>query len=333
MAAEGDLVIDTDHGDGSALMVLGWHNIEPTWHWPAPVGAGRAGFARQLRALRRVANVVPLEQALQDLVAGRRLPPRAVAITFDDGYRDNLDVAVPVLRSLGLPATIFLIPDLLDGTMDPWWERLAWAVRTADDRVLAFEGATYALTDARTRTATLERLEERLKTRTDAQRRSAVHDIVASLRPGGAPYRPGDLFLDREGARQLVRAGVTIGSHTTHHVILARETARAQEDDLREARIRLQDQLDVPVDALAYPNGLQDDYDATTVGAARNAGHTSAVTAWGLVNFSDTPPFEVRRRLVSPLDRAATVVLGMAYRARRDRRQHGRPPVPRSGAR
>lgn len=102
------------------LMVLGYHNIEPTWRFTDPAG-GIDNFTRQLSALRRVTNIVPLESALDAIAGGRPLPPRAVAITFDDGYRDNLTLGVPVLQRLKIPATIFLVPEFLSGRVHAWW--------------------------------------------------------------------------------------------------------------------------------------------------------------------------------------------------------------------
>ncbi len=300
---------------GGELVVLAWHNVEGTWQWPAAPGAGAAGFRRQMLALRAMTNVVPLDPALKALSAGLRLPPRAVAITFDDGYRDNLDVAVPILRELGLPATVFLIPDLLDGALDPWWERLAWAVMTAADPSLRFEGSILPLTDGPARRATLDQLQDLLKYRTDAARRMAVAEIVASLSSPGPPHDPRDMFLDWSGARALVRAGIGIGSHTTGHAILARETADDQMKDLLGSRQRLQEELDLPIDTLAYPNGQRGDYSAATIAAARAAGYSHSVTAWGLVSGPDTDVHEIRRRLLAPVDPAAMVLAGIGYRA------------------
>ncbi len=69
------------------LAILTWHNVEATWWYPSRPGAGVRGLARQLRSLRRFANVVPLEPALEALASGRPLPPRAVALSWDDGGR------------------------------------------------------------------------------------------------------------------------------------------------------------------------------------------------------------------------------------------------------
>src|SRR4051812_23337545 len=103
----------------SQLLVLCYHNVDPTWSFPARRRAGRLGLERQLRLLKRLATVVPLETAVGALAEGRSLPPRAVALTFDDGYRDNLTVAVPMLQQLELPATFFLVPGLLDNVKPP----------------------------------------------------------------------------------------------------------------------------------------------------------------------------------------------------------------------
>ncbi len=157
---------------GSRLLVLGWHNVEPTWFFPAPPGAGRRGLAGQPAVLRRFANVVPLETALQALTEGRPLPPRAVALSFDDGYRDSLQAAAPLLERLGLPATFFLVPGLLARTTPPWWELLGWACQRAGRSQVDFEGRTIDLGDP--------------------ARRAAAAATVAELPSGGTgpPRRP-----------------------------------------------------------------------------------------------------------------------------------------------
>ena len=82
------------------LLVFGWHNLTSSWSSPLRPRAGLRRAERQFQLLRRVAHVVPLEPALNTVAAGGRLPPRAVALTFDDGYRDNLEVAAAQLRDL-----------------------------------------------------------------------------------------------------------------------------------------------------------------------------------------------------------------------------------------
>ena len=93
--------------------------------------------------LRRWANVVPLRPALDNLASGRPLPPRAAALTFDDGYLDNATLAGPVLAAAGLPATFFLVPGFLDGAEPVWWEELGWAFAHTSATTLAWDGRRY----------------------------------------------------------------------------------------------------------------------------------------------------------------------------------------------
>jgi len=282
--------------DGGRLLVLGYHNVAPTWRWPATCPRG---FARQMSVLARVANVVPLDGALADLAARRPLPPRAVAVTFDDGYRDNLTHAVPVLRRLGLPATVFLVPRFLSHQMDAWWERLSWALRCTRAPSVELDGARLPLGDADDRGRALHLIEASLKRDDLATRHERLDRLVHTLEPDGELH-PGDLFVDWDEARDLVRAGVAIGSHTMAHAILARETATAQQADLRESHELLERELAVRIGTLAYPNGQAGDYDEITVGAVRAAGYSHAVTTRGRVTDAHTPPYEIARWIVSP---------------------------------
>ncbi|WP_210440874.1 polysaccharide deacetylase family protein [Nocardioides xinjiangensis] len=283
----------------SRLLVLTWHNVHPTWCFPASPGAGAQGLARQLAFCRRAANVVPLERAAHALAAGRPLPRRAVALTFDDGYRDSLDVAVPMLRQLGLPATFFLVPGLLDGTTSSWWEVVAWVCRCARATSFEFEGAVLPLRTEAERRRASGTVAELLKKRSSAARSAAIEELRERCRPAGSP--PGhDMFLDWTGAAELARMGFEIGSHSSAHDILSREDGAAQRADLVRSRRDLEDNLQVPVRHLAYPNGKGADYDDDTIAAARDAGFEGAWTTHGGRNAPETPTFELRRYVVEP---------------------------------
>jgi peptidoglycan/xylan/chitin deacetylase (PgdA/CDA1 family) len=283
---------------GSRLVVLMWHNVEGTWCYPSPGGAGAWGLTRQLRRLQQLATVVPLQEALEALAAGRPLPARAVAITFDDGYRDNVDCAAPLLEDLGIPATFFLVPGLLSGDVRPWWEILAWGFARARPAVVSWDGRALP-TRGRRGLRSFWWLSERLKLLDRTTREALVDELLEVLQPEG---RAGEdrLFLDWDGARELVRRGFTIGSHSMRHAILSREDSREQVMDLISARRQLEAELDVPVNLLAYPNGTKADYDAHTIHAAAQAGHTHALGAHAGVNGPSTPPYAHPRFFMEP---------------------------------
>jgi peptidoglycan/xylan/chitin deacetylase (PgdA/CDA1 family) len=290
----------TRRQSGCRLVVFAWHNVGPTWFSPTPRRTSVRGLARQLRTLAAAFSVVPLDDALDRVYGGRALPPRAAALTFDDGYRDNLELAAPLLERLGLPATFFLVPTLLDGGR-AWWETVAWAFARSSRRELTWQGRRWPLETPQRRAATVGIVCEGLKPVDHAARLRAIDELTDLLQPRGGYGE--SFFLDWDGARQLAcRPGVGIGSHSRDHAILSRESAQAQVADLTEARRALERGLDVPVSALAYPNGLRTDYDEQTIAAARQAGHRWALTARTGVNRPDTPPYELRRAMLSPAD-------------------------------
>ncbi len=284
---------------GRRLLVLGWHNVEGTPCFPSAPGAGIGGFCDQLDWLERWANVVPLGEGLRRLSEGEPLPPRAVALTFDDGYRDNLELAAPELERRGMAATFFLVPRLLDRRLDPWWETAAWAVNASTASEVAVGDRRLPLTTPAERTAARGTVSELLKRRDRARREDTLGELVERLAP---PPREdlAELFLDWDGARDLAGRGFEIGSHSRDHCILSEETAAAQRDDLGESRAMLEEHLGVSISAIAYPNGTTRDYDEATLTAARAAGYAHGVTTRKGWNSRRTPPFELRRAVVYP---------------------------------
>jgi peptidoglycan/xylan/chitin deacetylase (PgdA/CDA1 family) len=283
-----------------ALLVLGWHNGEATPFFPSAPGRARDGLVRQLRAVRRLASVVPLESALRALVDGRPLPPRATALTFDDGYRDNLDYVLPALRHLGLPATFYLVPGVIERSARPWWETLAWAFRTARRPAVERAGRRLPAGDRPGSREAMLTLAEDLKRMSAERRDAAIDELIDELRPRGSEDEVRELFLDWDGARRLAGEGA-IGSHTLRHAILSEEAPPDQERDLRESRRALEDGLGVPVGTLAYPNGTARDYDSATLAAARAAGYEGAVTTIAGWNRPATPRLELRRFVLDPV--------------------------------
>jgi peptidoglycan/xylan/chitin deacetylase (PgdA/CDA1 family) len=280
------------------LLVLAWHNVEGTWHYPCPPGAGARGLAHQLRRLKALATVVPLAAAMEALAARRHLPRRAVALTFDDGYRDNLEIAVPLLEELRLPATFFLVPGLLSRETRAWWEVLGWGFARSARPTVPWDGHVLH-TRGRSGRASFMWVADRLKACDQAARGRLLAELLELLEPEGEPT-DGDLFLDWDGAHELVRRGFSVGSHSMHHVILSRETAEDQVRDLIGSRGRLEAELGVPMELLAYPNGTRADYDGSTIDAARRAGHSFAFGIHAGIVLDTTPPYAAPRFAMEP---------------------------------
>lgn len=254
-------------------------------------------MAQQLNALSRWASVVPLGWALERLKRGAVLPPRSVAITFDDGYADNLTMAVPLLERHALPATFFLVPDFMSKTARPWWEDLACAVMTATRSVLEWEGTRYLLIDRRGRSSAYASLTRRLQSRSSGARQTAMVELLDRLAPSRALP---ELIIGWDGARELVQRGFDVQSHTMAHAVLSQEEIEEQERDLRTARAELARELGVEVTTIAYPHGTDRSYNSGTTAAAARAGYRWGLTTQEGFCRPDTPPLEFRRCVMYP---------------------------------
>jgi peptidoglycan/xylan/chitin deacetylase (PgdA/CDA1 family) len=291
-------VVDRSTSMTHDLLILGWHNVEGTWCFPSEAGRGLRGLAAQLRWVRRLGHVVDLGQAVATLREGGTLPRRSIALTFDDGYRDNLTMAAPLLRDLGLPATCFLIPSVLSGVTAPWWEALACAFQATKRSSLSWNNEPMTLVGTGKRQA-YDTVSSRLKRLDTTSRDAAVAEIIDALEPA-APFDTERLFLDWDDARTLAAHGITIGSHSLDHAILANEPPEVQRENLTQARRELERELDVPIDLLAYPNGTADDFNAATEQAAEHSGYRCGVTTIPGWNSGSTGRYRLRRYVLYP---------------------------------
>ncbi len=288
------------------LLVLGWHNIDPTPAYPDVAGVGRRGFARQVNILSRVANVISLSEAARRIGNGEPLPSRAVSLTFDDGYRDSLDAAVPILARYKFPATFFLVPGFLSGKLGAWWEDLAHGIATAPGGHLSWNGLRYDLRFDRERACA--ELAPILKTMNARDREDAVASIVRQIAPVSKDL--GSMFLDWAGARRLIEAGHDVGSHSMTHVICSRESPETQACELEKSRSELEARLGKVVDTLAYPNGRSDDYDAITLGCVREIGYRAAVTTNPGIAHRRHSLYEMNRVIVTPTTDVRALLMG-----------------------
>lgn len=246
-------------------------------------------LAAHLEILGAEATIVPLDE-FEDRRRAGTLPARAVAITFDDGYADNLHVAAPIIERHRASATVFVATGIVGARGEFWWddaERVAATPLTLgvpapvpgvpwngeDGRGPVAEPWNLTCSGARSaRESLLAGLSAMLHDMEPAARDAAV----ASLRAwAGVPdtARPDRRGLTQDELVRLARTpGIAIGAHTVTHPCLARLPFEAQLAELRGSRAALEAMIGRPVTALAYPFGTRADVSRDTLRAARQAG-------------------------------------------------------------
>lgn len=282
------------------LSVLMYHSVPAKTDPMRPWEPDGVAFAAEMDCVARVYQVWPLEQALDALYAGT-LPPGVAAITFDDGYVDNLQVAAPILAARKLHATFFQTSAHWDGSL-MWNDRVIEALRRwphAGIDLSRFGGGETALPDLRARAQAAQFILRAIKQKAPAERLADVTAIEAQ-----APAQAPRLMLDADGVRALRDLGFAIGGHTHSHPILARSDDPHAAAEIRDNRQALADVLGAAPTLFAYPNGVPvQDYDQRHVQMVEAAGYRYAVsTAWGGVH-RDSPRYQIPR--FTPWDRQA----------------------------
>jgi len=279
--------------------VLMYHGVCASEPAAAPfAGRGKqvpaADFERQMRWLERHMRPIGIEELVACLESGRSLPPRSVVVTLDDGYRNNHDVALPILARHRIPAVVYVTTGFVEGA--PFW------VDRVDAAAEAMAAASRLPGDAAPRLAAETRA--RGKRLAAGERERLVRDFAAragfDLADLPVEERPRDIRpLTREMVRTLHRDGIAIGSHTVNHESLSRCDDALLERETGEAKRRLEEWIAHPVPHFAYPNGRPEDFDARAEAAVRSAGYRSALTTvHGTVLRGDSP-WRIRRIAVN----------------------------------
>ena len=253
---------------------------------PNPRRMSAGLFRRQLQHLASRCRVAgPEDQAgLEDGRSPRPDRPLAV-VTVDDGYADFHDHAFPVLRELGLTATLFVSTGFVDGTSWMWWDRIRWALDHTDHASVAFpfRGAVLRgdLDTDRGRTAFWQTLVPALRFVADAEKETVVVDLAEALDvavPAAPPTRYAPSTWEQIVA--MADAGITMGAHTRTHPILAqldRETAWAE---IEGSRADLAAHLGRAPGWFAYPQGGPADFTAGTEDLVAEAGFDGCYVAY-----------------------------------------------------
>lgn len=268
---------------GSTLRVLIYHRIADGLSDPWQMTVSPSNFSEQVAVLVDAARLVVLDERLSSRTSTRPGRARRYALTFDDGYLDNLRVALPILEHHDAPATVFIATGYLDQPYF-WWDRLGeivfgsvagtTSVVNGAERVglLEAEGVEPLAEAAPARVH--ERLHHALTTRTQEERNGLLDELASATSfaaPSDAPRPLTSEELQHLAAHPLI----TIGAHTHTHPRLTALAPEAALRDIRDGGDRLDDLLGRRCRLFAYPHGAAD---ASVARLVKRAGHDHAFT-------------------------------------------------------
>jgi peptidoglycan/xylan/chitin deacetylase (PgdA/CDA1 family) len=312
-----------------AALVLLYHRIAVLDSDPQRLAVTPQNFAGHLEILMAHCRPMPLRQLVERVRDGT-LPDRAVAVTFDDGYADNLEYGKPLLERYDVPATVFLTTSYLRGGREFWWDDLERLLllpgelpRTLRLRVGGLvhewdlDGASAYAVEDRLRHAdwNVERPDDPtprhyvyrrlcgwLRALPVEERDATLRELSDDVRGATAARATHRALAADEVVRLTTGGQVDVGAHTVTHSSLSALPLATQRSEIAGSKAAIEELTGREVADFAYPFGGRSDYSRASVGLVREAGFASAYsTRPGLVGRR-THPLELPRMLVRNWD-------------------------------
>lgn len=279
-------------------VMLMYHRVAKVAADPWDITVSPEAFEQQLQLLARHRVRLLTAAEMAAALANKQLPKRSVAITFDDGYLDNLTCARPLLERYDMRATVFVCASEVGQPDGFWWDRLGVMVGQAEQlpERMSVDGSEIDLSDVLTDRRKAAHLLWKSLVDQDQQVRDARLKIIAR-QLGSAPNPGGGRIMNEDELQQLTDGGlIEVASHGWSHRPLSELSAGEQRDEAERSRKRLEEILGRPVAGLSYPHGSRGMETAAMVQAAGYAyacGSRPGLVRTGEDLF-DLPRMEVR---------------------------------------
>lgn len=238
------------------------------------ISASAEAFRAQMAMIRRRLHPMRFDEVLACLDAGQRLPPRAVVVSFDDGYDDNYRIAYPILHELGMSAMFFVSTGHIDSGMPYAYDWLVHMVCMTPSHELAAPELDrhWSLPPAlEPRRAVARELLGLLKFRDAALQTTLIERLEREWNMPRQPH-PDCRPMTWDQLREMRCGGMEVGSHGVHHRMLAKLPASEMSAEVHGSKLRLEEELGAGAYALSYPVGGLNAFNAAVVDTVRDAG-------------------------------------------------------------
>lgn len=264
-------------------------------------------FAEMMLDLRRAGHAASLDEVHAHVTGQASCPPRSFAVTFDDGFWNNLVYAAPVLEDLMIPATFFLTTDFVDHNLMSWADKIEAAVagtslsEVSPPRPLA---GTHSLADTESRIRFLTYVRTSVKMNATVDPEVYADQLVDELLPRHGDDPKKVEILDRKlswsDARQLASSDLfTLGGHGKTHRILSHLGADLEAWEVSETLKRLRVECPGSDRHFSVPEGFRGSYSQSTIECLQREGVDSSVTTVRGTNQVGTQKLELKRFFVA----------------------------------
>lgn len=281
-------------------MILLYHRVIDTESDPFELRVTPKNFTEHLQVIRNISQPISLADLVEG-IRGNTLPKRAVCVTFDDGYQDNLYTVTPLLEQYGVPATVFITTGTAGRHREFWWDQLEriflqpgqlpaqlqlsgyngtlrWELGKhatySRDEMRQYQAWTLSDSDDPTIRHTILRIIHDLFLTLNKEDQDRIMDELLTWSGIPAGVRPEYRALDGDEIVKLAQRDlIEIGAHTVHHLNLPAQTLDVHRAEIYECKTTLERQLGHPILSFSYPYGF---YSKNTVEIVRESGYKYA---------------------------------------------------------
>lgn len=261
-------------------IVLMYHRINENGH---RIGVNKESFERQMEFIKEKMNPVPLITIANWISKGKSIPPRAVAVSFDDGYEDNFIMAYPILKKFSIPATIFLTTGHIESTKMFWWDKVSEIIKKTNKPFVDLKdfqslGNGSANSPELIKLNTFSRKVDAMMTiikffKTFEYNR--IHEATDLLQKildvDDKDIEPSSMLNWRQ-IKEMKKNGIDFGAHTVTHPDLTKIAPNEAVKEIKSSKDTIEQKIDATIDGFAYPYGLKDHFNEKITEIIKNAG-------------------------------------------------------------
>lgn len=270
----------------AGLLVLAYHRIaeaDPqTFKYDfGVVSASPSDFRNQMKFVRENFEVLSFADLNSLEQVGKKWPERALIVTFDDGYLDNYTNAFPILKDLGIPATIFLATNHIGKQQLFWWDLIAYCLKTTSEASAEFEEfpeMRLSMGSWEQRLESIEKVLRVVKRVSDTQKNCFVESLAERLGVDLSNHSIERMHLNWDEVREMSEGGVEFGSHSATHPVLSNVEEEALDYELAGSKREIENQTGKLVLAFSYPVGSRGNFTRKVRDAVERAGYKYAVS-------------------------------------------------------
>jgi peptidoglycan/xylan/chitin deacetylase (PgdA/CDA1 family) len=285
---------------GTGAAILMYHSVLDSPSQQADSLGGiihsRSVFSGQMELLAREFHPLGLDELAALLHGKEDIPARSVVVTFDDGYRDNSEIALPILDQFGVRAAFYVTVDCIEKGLPPWPSRVRFALRTSSRKTWTDPtGIAWPLQTEMDRDRAFSKACEFCCRLAGAAQEQLVARIKDELEIGSLPGSD-HLMMSWDEVRRLAERGHVVGSHTLSHPNMAQIPIADARIELEQSRTLLEKHLNMPVTHFSYPcPALSPHWNEKTVEECHRAGYQTAVTTDGGLARKENDPLFLHR--------------------------------------